>query len=258
MTPADLVLAGLAAFAAGGVNALAGGGTLLSFPMLLALGVPPVSANVTNTVSLSPGYFGGTLAQRDDLRGQRRRLYVLMPVAAVGGLIGGALLLHTPDRVFEVLVPILILGAVVVLALGDQVKRRVANRISHAHGAAEELLRPAIGVFVASIYGGYFGGGLGIIVLAVLGVVLVDTMTRLNALKQCTSLVVNACAALFFLTSGHVVWSAAAVMCVAALAGGFSGGRIAHRVSAATLQRIVLAIGVLVAVGYTINLVVPD
>lgn len=256
MTPADLVLAGLAAFAAGGVNALAGGGTLLSFPMLLALGVPPVSANVTNTVSLSPGYFGGTLAQRDDLRGQRRRLYVLMPVAAVGGLIGGALLLNTPDRVFEVLVPILIVIAVAVLALGDRVKRRVAQRMSHAHGAAEELVRPAVGIFLAAIYGGYFGGGLGIIVLAVLGIVLIDTMTRLNALKQCTSLVVNACAALFFLTSGHVVWSAAVVMCIAALAGGFSGGRVAHRVSAATLQRIVLAIGVLVAVGYTVNLVV--
>lgn len=255
MTPGDLVLAGLGAFLAGVVNALAGGGTLLSFPMLLALGVPPVSANVTNTVALSPGYLGGTIAQRDDLRGQRRRLYVLMPVAAVGGLIGGVLLLRTPERVFDALVPVLIVAAVAILALGDQVKRRVADRMSHAHGAAEELLRPAIGVFLAAIYGGYFGGGLGIIVLAVLGVVLVDTMTRLNALKQCTSLVVNACAALFFLSSGHVIWSAAAVMCVGALVGGFSGGRVAHRISARQLQRVVLAIGVAVAVGYTAKLV---
>jgi uncharacterized membrane protein YfcA len=255
MTPVDLVLVGLAALAAGAVNALAGGGTLLSFPMLLALGVPPVSANITNTVSLSPGYFGGTIAQRDDLRGQRRRLYVLMPVAAVGGLCGGALLLNTPERVFDVLVPVLIVAAVVALALGDQVKRRVANRMSHAHGVAEELVRPAIGIFLAAIYGGYFGGGLGIIILAVLGVVLVDTMTRLNALKQCTSLVVNACAAVFFVFSGDVVWSAALVMCVCALVGGFGGGRIAHRISAPTLQRVVLVIGIVVAAGYTVRLI---
>ena len=256
MTPGELVLAGLAAFAAGVVNALAGGGTLLSFPMLLALGVPAVSANVTNTVALSPGYFGGTLAQRDDLRGQGRRLRTLMPVAAVGGLAGGALLLWTPERVFELLVPVLIIAAVALLALGDRVKRRVADRMSHAHGAREELVRPAVGIFLAAVYGGYFGGGLGIIVLAVLGVVLVDTMTRLNALKQCTSLVVNVCAALFFVTSGHVLWSAAAVMCVGALVGGFSGGRVAHRLSPRTLQRVVLGIGVAVAAVYTAQLVV--
>ena len=255
MTPGDLVLVGLAAFAAGIVNALAGGGTLLSFPMLLAVGVPPVSANVTNTVALSPGYFGGTIAQREDLRGQGRRLRVLMPVAAVGGLLGGALLLVTPDRVFELLVPVLIIGAVIVLALGDRVKRAVADRMSHAHRAAEELLRPAIGVFLAAIYGGYFGGGLGIIVLAVLGVVLVDTMTRLNALKQCTSLVVNVCAAAFFVFSADVIWSAAAVMCVGALVGGFSGGRIAHRLPPKALQRLVLVIGVVVAVVYAARLV---
>ena len=140
-------------------------------------------------------------------------------------------------------------------ALGDRVKRAVANRMSHAHGAAEELLRPAIGVFLAAIYGGYFGGGLGIIVLAVLGVVLVDTVTRLNALKQCTSLVVNVCAAVFFVFSGDVLWPAAAVMCVAALVGGFSGGRIAHRLPPRVLQRLVLVIGVVVAIAYTARLV---
>lgn len=247
MTPGDLVLAGLAALAAGVVNALAGGGTLLSFPMLLALGVPPVAANVTNTVALAPGYLGGTWAQRADLAGQGRRLRVLLPAAALGGLVGGILLLVTPERVFSALVPFLILGAVAVLALGDRVKRAVAMRVSgHAEGA-ERLLAPAVGVLLASVYGGYFGGGLGIILLAVLGTVLVDSLTRLNALKQCSSMVVNGMAAAYFLFSGQVVWPAAAVMCVGALAGGLAGGRLAGRLPGHVLQRLVLAIGVVVA-----------
>jgi len=254
MTPGELALAGLAALVAGIVNALAGGGTLISFPMLLALGVPPISANVTNTVALVPGYLGGTVAQRADLDRQGRRLRVLMPAAALGGLAGAALLLLTPESVFEVLVPILILAAVGVLALGDAVKRRVAERISRAvDGAPEHLLGPAIGVFAAAIYGGYFGGGLGIIVLAVLGVILVDSLTRLNALKQATSLVVNAVAAGVFVVFGDVVWSAAGVMLVCAVVGGYLGGTLAGRVPARVLQRIVLVIGVAVAVGYAVR-----
>jgi uncharacterized membrane protein YfcA len=254
MTPAELALAGLAALAAGVVNALAGGGTLISFPMLLALGVPPISANVTNTVALVPGYLGGTVAQRADLGGQGRRLRVLMPAAALGGLVGAALLLLTPESVFEVLVPILILAAVGVLALGDTVKRRVAERISRAvDGAPERLIGPALGVFAAAIYGGYFGGGLGIIVLAVLGVILVDTLTRLNALKQATSLVVNGIAAGVFVVFGDVVWSAAGVMLGSAVVGGTLGGTLAGRVPARVLQRIVLVVGVAVAVGYAVR-----
>jgi len=255
MTSGQLALAGLAAFAAGIVNALAGGGTLISFPMLIALGVPPVSANVTNTVALVPGFLGGAVAQRADLDRQGRRLRVLLPAAALGGLAGAALLLLTPERVFEVLVPVLILAAVAVLALGDSVKRRVAERISQAaDGAPEHLVGPALGVFLAAIYGGYFGGGLGIIVLAVLGVILVDTLTRLNALKQVTSLVVNAVAAGVFVLFGDVVWSAAAVMLVCAVVGGFLGGTLASRVPARVLQRIVLVIGVAVAIGYAVTM----
>lgn len=254
MTPGDLALAGLAALIAGVVNALAGGGTLISFPMLLALGVPPVSANVTNTVALVPGYLGGTLAQRADLGGQGRRLRVLMPAAAAGGLVGAALLLLTPERAFEVLIPVLILAAVAVLALGDAVKRRVAERVSRLGAdGVERLAGPAVGIFLAAIYGGYFGGGLGIIVLAVLGTILVDSLTRLNALKQVSSLVINAVAAAVFVAFGDVVWSAAAVMLVCAVVGGYLGGTLAGRVSARTLQRIVLVIGVVVAVAYAVR-----
>ena len=253
MTPGELALAGLAALAAGLVNALAGGGTLISFPMLLALGVPPVTANVTNTVALVPGYLGGTYAQRGDLGGQGRRLRVLLPAAALGGILGAVLLLVTPESAFEVLVPFLIIGAVVILGLGDTVKQRVAARISQLHGDGERLAGPAVGVFLAAIYGGYFGGGLGIIVLAVLGMVLVDSLTRINALKQCTSLAVNAFAALIFIFSGQVLWQAAGVMLVCALLGGFLGGRVATIIPGRVLQRVVLVIGVVVAAVYAVR-----
>ncbi len=253
MTPGELALAGLAALLAGLVNAVAGGGTLISFPMLLALGVPPVTANVTNTVALVPGYLGGTLAQRGDLAGQGRRARWLLPVAFVGGIAGALLLLLLPARVFEVSVPFLILAAVVVLAAGDRVKRRVAMRLSHPEGHHERLAVPAIGVFVAAVYGGYFGGGLGIIVLAVLGAVLVDTLTRINALKQATSLVVNLAAAGVFMLSGEVLWATAGVMLVAALIGGYLGGRLAGWLPGAVLQRIVVVVGVIVAVVYAVT-----
>lgn len=252
MTPGELALAGLAALVAGAVNAVAGGGTLISFPVLLALGVPPVVANVTNTVALVPGYLGGTLAQRADLDGQGRRARVLLPAALLGGVGGALLLLLLPARVFEISVPFLILAAVVVLALGDRVKRRVAARVSHPEGRHEHLVIPAIGVFLAAVYGGYFGGGLGIIVLAVLGAMLVDTLTRINALKQATSLVVNLAAAVVFMASGEVLWATAGVMLVAALVGGYVGGRLAGWLPGAVLQRIVVVIGAIVAVAYAV------
>ncbi|PHX80873.1 MAG: permease [Thermoleophilia bacterium] len=253
MSTGDLVFAGLAALAAGIINAVAGGGTLISFPVLLALGVPPITANVTNSVALVPGYLGGTLAQRGDLVGQGHRMRILLPVAALGGLVGAGLLLITPERAFSVLIPFLIIGAVVLLALGGTVKKRVSERISHLHGGRERLLGPAIGIFAAAIYGGYFGGGLGIIVLAVLGVVLVDTLTRINALKQCSSLVINGAAALVFVFSGHVLWATAVVMLVCALGGGYLGGNLATRLPAVVLQRLVIVVGVVVAVVYSIR-----
>jgi uncharacterized membrane protein YfcA len=176
-----------------------------------------------------------------------------LPLAALGGVVGAALLLITPESAFEVLIPFLIIGAVVLLALGNTVKKRVAERISHLHGGHERLLGPAIGIFAAAIYGGYFGGGLGIIVLAVFGAVLVDTLTRINALKQCSSLVVNGAAALVFVFSGHVLWVTAVVMLVCALGGGYLGGHLATRLPAVVLQRVVIGVGVVVAVVYSIR-----
>lgn len=251
--PFDLLIVAAAALAAGFVNAVAGGGTLISFPALTAVGITPVSANVTNTVALCPGYLGGAIGQRQDLAGQRARLVRLLPATAAGGLVGGIVLLTTSADVFRVLVPYLILLACGLLAAQERIRawvvRRseVADHEPHPSGAG----LGAIGaVFVASIYGGYFGAGLGIIVLAVLGAVIDDTFIRVNALKQTVTFTVNTTAAVFFVFSGQVVWSAAAVMAVTSLIGGNVGGRVAARLPAVALRRVVIAVGVVIALVY--------
>jgi len=250
----DHVLVALAALAGGAVNAIAGGGTLITFPMLTAVGVPAVAANVTNTVALSPGYLGGTYAQRGDLLGQGGRLRLLVPVAVVGGLAGGALLLATGEELFRDLVPFLILGASTLLFFQDRIRTQVVRRLSERAGADPSDLWVAAPAFAASVYGGYFGAGLGVILLAVLGLVLEDSLTRINALKQGLSFCVNVTAAVFFLFSGKVVWSAALVMAVGALIGGSIGGRLAGRMRAELLRRVVVAIGFAVGIVYLIRL----
>lgn len=253
MTPLDFLLVGLAALAAGAVNALAGGGTLITFPMLTAVGIPTVAANVTNTVALCPGYFGATLAQAKDLRGQERRLWYVLPAGAVGGLLGGFLLLNTGEKLFRDIVPYLILMASGLLAIQDPVRAWLTRRLSQQGGAALPEAWAAAPVSLAAVYGGYFGAGLSVIVLAVLGVTLNDTLTRLNALKQFVAFSVNVAAAIFFLFSGKVDWPAALVMAVGALIGGSVGGRLAGRIKPATLRWVVVGIGVVVAVLYLVN-----
>lgn len=250
LTPIQYVLVAFAAFAAGAVNALAGGGTLITFPMLVAVGVPAVAANITNTVALCPGYFGGTLAQIKDLRGQERRLWLLIPVSILGGIIGGFLLLNSGEKLFTYLVPFLILMASCLLAMQDPMRRWLLRRSqSHAAKALPESW-VALGVGLAAIYGGYFGAGLGVITLAVLGMLIDDSLTRLNAIKQATSFSINVAAAIFFLFSGQVVWSVALVMAVGALIGGSVGGRLAGRVQPATLRKLVVTIGFIVSAIY--------
>jgi uncharacterized protein len=249
MTVMELMVVALAGAAAGAANALAGGGTLISFPALLALGVPPVAANVTNTVALTPGYLGATLAQLGDLRGQRRRLWLLMPASVVGGLGGGLLLLGTTEGTFQALIPYLILGASGLLAVQEPVRRWIVRQGAHGAAARWAVLPTAI----AAVYGGYFGAGLSVIVLAALGVVLDDTLTRLNALKQAIAFAVNTAAALLFVFSGRTLWLVALVMAVGALAGGAAGGRLAGRIRPATLRATVVVVGTVVGLVYLIR-----
>ncbi|HNN14193.1 MAG TPA: sulfite exporter TauE/SafE family protein [Anaerolineales bacterium] len=252
LTPLDYLIAALAALAAGGINALAGGGTLITFPILTFLGVPAVSANVTNTVALCPGYFGGTLAQVKDLKGQTQRLWLLVPASIVGGVLGGFLLLRTGEKLFTELVPYLILLACVLLAVQDPVRAWLMKRMAEGQGSKLEQMS-WLPVGLASIYGGYFGAGLSVIVLSALGLTLEDTLTRLNALKQAVAFSVNVAAAIFFLFSGHVLWSVALVMAVGALIGGNLGGRLAGKIKPSTLRWTVVTIGVIVAVIYFVR-----
>ncbi len=249
----NFVLVGLAALAAGAVNALAGGGTLITFPTLVAVGIPAVAANVTNTVALCPGYLGGTLAQAKDLKGQERRLWLILPAGVIGGVIGGILLLYTGEKIFRALVPFLILLASGLLAMQDPLRAWLTRRMEQAGSSTASEKWAMFPVGLAAIYGGYFGAGLSVIVLAVLGLVLEDSLTRLNALKQAVAFAVNVAAAVLFVFSGKVVWPAAAVMAIGALLGGALGGRLAGRVKPSTLRWIVVVIGVTVSVIYFVR-----
>lgn len=248
----EIILAGMAAIAAGAVNALAGGGTLITFPMLTFLGVPAVAANITNTVALCPGYLGGTIAQWNDLQGQKSRLWLIVPASIVGGVLGGFLLLQTGERLFRELVPYLILLACLLLAIQDPVRAWLTRRMGEGHSSklASFTWLP---VGLASIYGGYFGAGLSVIVLSALGLTLEDSLTRLNALKQAVAFTVNVAAAVFFLFSGQVIWSVALVMAVGALIGGVLGGKLAGRIKPSTLRWTVVIIGVAIAMIYFIR-----
>ena len=237
----------------GAVNALAGGGTLLTFPMLTAVGIPAVAANITNTVALCPGYLGGTFAQLKDLEGNRRLMWMYLPVGAVGGIAGGVLLLHTGEGLFRAMVPWLILMAAVLLAVQGHIRQWLLRRAARKGSAGSHEILSLLPVGFASIYGGYFGAGLSVIVLAVLGLVLDDTLTRLNALKQIISFSINIAAAIFFIFSGHVVWPVALVMAVGALVGGAAGGRLAGWVKPLVLRRIVVTAAVLISAVYFIK-----
>jgi uncharacterized protein len=250
LTALDYVLAGIAAAGAGGVNSIAGGGTLISFPTLVALGVGRVSANVTNTVSLCPGYFGGAMAQRGELAGERTRVVRLSIAAGLGGLTGSALLLSTGEKAFTNLVPWLILAACGLLGGQKYIKKWLGI------GERTTAARPAIALastYAVAIYGGYFGAGLGIALLAVLGLVFNESLKRLNAIKQVLSLTINVVAACFFSGSGKVVWELVAVMAPASLVGGWFGGKVATKIKPEVLRACVVTYGVALALWYLLR-----
>jgi hypothetical protein len=250
---ADHALAALAAAGAGAVNAIAGGGTLISFPALVALGAGRVDANITNTVALCTGYFGGAVAQRDELRGERTRVARLSVAGGLGGLTGSILLVVTGEAAFRQLVPWLILLACALLG-GQQWIRR-ALRIGAADAAGRHHSSPVTlgATYLVSIYGGYFGAGLGIMLLAVLGLLFADPLPRLNALKQALALVINVVAAVFFAFSGHVLWTVALVMAPASLLGGVVGGKLVGRIKPAALRVVVVTYGTVLALWYLLR-----
>lgn len=253
MTSWDLLIAALAAIGAGAINALAGGGTLISFPVLVAVGVPPVAANITNAVALCPVYFGATIAQLPNLKGQRAKLLLLAPVAVLGGLAGGMILVRTGERTFTALVPWMILAASLLLAVQEPVKKFVVKRLSNPEHKHHTMALSALPIAAASIYGGFFSAGMSVLLLAVLGLTLDDSLTRLNALKQVLAFSVNIAAAVFFLFSDQVVWVAAAVMAVGALIGGALGGKLAGKLPPAVLRWVVVVAGIAIAIAYWVK-----
>jgi len=245
LTGGTLVLLTLAGFVAGAINAAAGGGSLVTFPALVAVGYPALIANVTNNVAVSPGYVTGAWGYRGELRGQRRRIVPLVAVSAFGSIVGVGLILVSSQSAFEGIVPFLILAACALLAAQPVIGRWMGERASTHE-------RPGIGSLVgqtlASAYGGYFGAALGVAVLALLGVFFEDTLQRLNALKALLQLVIGATAALGFALLTPVACGAAAIVGSASLAGGVVGARLARRVSDRALRVGIVAYGVAAAI----------
>jgi uncharacterized protein len=249
MTAVELLLAGLAAFAAGFVNAIAGGGTLLTFPALIALGLPPIPANTTSTIALCPGYVGAAWAQRKDLVGQGKRVALFVPLTAVTGAAGAYVLLHTGERAFTQIVPWLILLAALLIGFQVPLRKWISAHVSTAYG----LTLATVLVMAAGVYGGYFGAGLGVMVIASLAITLSEELPRLTALKQTISLSVNTAAAVMFAVQAPIAWHAAGVMAACALVGGVIGGAFSTRIPAAVLRACIVVLGVGLAVVYFVR-----
>lgn len=236
-----------AAFAAGAINAVAGGGSLVSFPALIAAGYPSKASNVTNTVALWPGYIGGSYGYRGELDRQRRRIARLVAPSVAGAIVGSAVLLATPESAFDAIVPFLILFACGLMAFQDRLGRwATAHRLTAQTG---DHVPPALqlSVLLMAIYGAYFGAGLGIILLAVLGILLPGDIQESNALKSLLSALINFVAVVYFAMFGPVRWAPAALMAVAALAGGYLGVGFARRLGRRWLRLLVISYGVAVA-----------
>ena len=242
MTVLDALVLVVAGLAAGSINAVAGGGSLVSFPALLALGLPPLSANVTNSVAVWPGYVGTSWGYRRELRTQGRRVLALTPAAVLGAACGCLLLLVTSEEVFARAVPFLVILGSLLLAVQGRVTAQVRRWPGAGSGIRSPLLHGSI--VLAAAYGAYFGGGLGVVLLASLGLFLADDLQRLNALKSLLSLVINAVALVAFALFGPVVWSAVAALAPAALLGGYLGARIARRLDPTVLRAVVVVFGI--------------
>lgn len=233
--------------AAGLINTVVGSGTLVTFPVLLALGVPSVVANVTNTVGLAPGSLSGALATRQELTGQRSRLVRLGAASLVGGIVGALLLLRLPSAAFDAIVPILIgLGCVLVVAQPALSKRVAARR--ERLGVGEAPAHGSVGLWLAvlatGVYGGYFGAAQGVLLIAVMGIGLAETLPRVNAVKNVLALIVNGVAGVVFILISSVNWPAAAALAVGSVLGAQVGGRVGRRLPPLVYRVVIVAVGV--------------
>jgi uncharacterized membrane protein YfcA len=241
---------GIAIFAAGigagMINAVAGGGTLLSFPVLVWAGRDPIVANATNALALWPGALAGALGFRRELAKAPRLLGLLLPPALVGAGVGGWLLLRTPSRLFGEIVPYLVAAATLLLALQRPLRRLTNARdlpAEHVHRGAQAVALVA-GQLVVSIYGGYFGAGMGILMLASLGLYGIADIHQRNGLKNVLSAVINGLAGIYFAFSGAIAWADAVVLGLGAVVGGYAGAAVGRKLSRNVAELVVVTIGV--------------
>jgi len=250
MSPQDALAIFAAGLAAGTVNVIVGSGSLITFPTLLALGYPPVLANVSNTVGLVPGSVSAVVAYRRELVGQRPRVLQLGSASLLGGLAGAILLLSLPSGVFKAAVPVLIAVAALLMAAQPRISaglERGGNR--RTHGGAGLLA----GVFLTGVYGGYFGAAQGVILIALLAIFIDDDLQRLNGTKNALALLVNAVSGLFFIATTHIAWSVAGLIAAGSIIGGQVGGRYGRRLPAPLLRGVVVIVGLGVAVGLAVE-----
>lgn len=245
VSAADLLVAAAVALLAGGVNSIAGGGSLIFFPTLVALGLGTVEANVTNSVAQWPGYLGGVAGFRAEYAGQRRRLIRLGTVAVIGGTTGSVLLLTTPSEAFDVVVPVLVLLASCLLAFQPLVTRRL--RQAESSGTTGDPAWLYVALFLATVYGGYFGGALGVILVGVLGLAL-QRLKLANALKSALSAITATVTVVVFGFFGDVHWGVVAVAAPASLLGGFLGARLATRIPPTPLRALIVVFGIAVSI----------
>lgn len=244
MTPLEALLVLVAGVWAGAINTLVGSGSLVTFPVLLAVGYPPLTANVSNNLGLVPGAVSGAIGYRRELRGQRGRLLRFAPASALGGLAGAVLLLALPASAFEAIVPVFVALGVVLVIVQPRINRRLARRRAEdrhapAHGGAPALL----GTGLTGVYGGYFGAAQGILLLAILGIAIDDDLQRVNALKVVLAGLVNFVAAVVFLVAAHIAWGAVALIAAGSAIGGQLGARLGRRLPAPALRAVIVAVG---------------
>jgi uncharacterized membrane protein YfcA len=240
MSPSEFLILTAAGFIAGTLNAVAGGGTFFSFGALLAVGLPPITANATSAVAMVPGYVASAIAYRSELGAIRRTAVALAVVSALGSLIGAAVLIALDNETFAAFVPWLLLAATLVFALGPWVSRRLPAR-SH-EGSSHRAVAAAI-QFVMSIYGGFFGAGMGILMLASLGLTEGQNFHRINALKHVLSIVIQSAAILVFIRGDVISWTEALVLIFAVIGGGWLGVDVAKRVPVVAVRAFVVAAG---------------
>ncbi len=242
MSTPTLVMLFFAAVSAGAINSVAGGGSIISFPAALAAGIPQVMASATNTVALAPGSIASAWAYRTELGGNRRLTFLLALPAVGGSILGASLLLAAPPEIFEMIVPWLILGATLLILLKDVISRRTKRTTAEATPARRWLV--AFGLLLVSVYGGYFGAGMGILTLALLALLHHMSIHEMNAMKTSITAAINGLAAAYFLVRGAYDGGAVVVMAAGSLTGGYVGASVAKRVNPVYVRWLVVGIGV--------------